>query len=282
MSFEKDKYILEFENAKNIDNAIVLCENIIKDITELDNIVVFVNRDDILYSPSLDIEFSVLNNINGIVIEAFMTKRVHTIEEATNSFLYNKNIDNILDIEIDNITVIPITNKDGSILAIVEVYFDNDNYLEDIKIFISSIEETLIDIYNKGSKIIEAKPKVLLVDDSYIILKFLASILKKYDYDIDIVTARSGIEAVGKFKYDDISIIIMDDMMIGMSGHKAIEKIREIEIESNRDPIPIIGITSDTTKEAKERFISSGANLVLYKPIEQSKVIDAMKFFMIF
>ena len=282
MSFEKDKYILEFENAKNIDNAIVLCENIIKDITELDNIVVFVNRDDILYSPSLDIEFSVLNNINGIVIEAFMTKRVHTIEEATNSFLYNKNIDNILDIEIDNITVIPITNKDGSILAIVEVYFDNDNYLEDIKIFISSIEETLIDIYNKESKIIEAKPKVLLVDDSYIILKFLASILKKYDYDIDIVTARSGIEAVGKFKYDDISIIIMDDMMIGMSGHKAIEKIREIEIESNRDPIPIIGITSDTTKEAKERFISSGANLVLYKPIEQSKVIDAMKFFMIF
>jgi CheY-like chemotaxis protein len=280
MSFEKDKYISEFEDVKDIDNAIVLCENIIKDITELDNIVVFVNRDDILYSPSLDIEFSVLNNINGIVIEAFMTKRVHTIEEATNSFLYNKNIDNILDVKIDNITVIPITNKDGSILAIVEVYFDNDNYLEDIKIFISLIEETLRDIYNKEPKNIEFKPKVLLVDDSYIMLKFLSSILKKYD--IDIVTARSAIEAIGKFKYDDISVIFMDDIMIGMSGHEAIEKIREIEIESNRDPIPIFGITSDTTKEAQEKFISSGANLVLYKPIEQTKVIDAMKFFMIF
>ncbi len=278
MSLEKI-YSLDFKNIDNIDNAIIICEDKIKEITKLNNIVIFINRGDILYSPSLDIEFKGDNSINGIVVEAFITKRVHTIIDATNSFLYNNKIDNIKNIEIENITVIPILDRESNVLAIVEVYFGSSNHLEDIKIFLDSIKEQLISLFSI-SQVMEYRPKVLLVDDSYIMLKFLSSILKKYD--VEIITATSAMDAIGKFKYNDISVIFMDDIMVGMSGNEAIGKIREIEIELSRDPIPIFGITSDTTKEAKEKIISSGANLVFYKPIDQSKVIDAMKFFMIF
>ncbi len=279
MSLKIDRYISKLEGIHNIDDATLTCEEMIKEITKLENITIFINRGDFFYSPSLDKKFTISDNKNSILIESFFTKSVHTIIDATNSFLYNNKIDNIKNIEIENITVIPILDSKSNVLAIVEVYFGSSNHLEEIKIFLDSIKEQLISLFSI-SQVMEYRPKVLLVDDSYIMLKFLSSILKKYD--VDIITATNGIEAVGKFKYNNIGVVFMDDVMVGMSGYEAIGKIRELEIEMGRDPIPIFGVTSDTTKEAKEKIISSGANLVLYKPIEQSKVIEAMRFFMIF
>jgi len=277
-----DEHILKLENifkdVHHINDAISLYEKAIRDITDLDNITIFITQNNNFYSPQFDKSFAINNRVNGIVSECYFTKRVHTIKDVTCSFLYNKDIDNILNIDIKNITVIPILNSNNNVISIIEIIFDDKDYLDDVIKFIDGIKDIIISLYEVPD-VLEYSPKILLVDDSFIMLKFLSSIIKKYD--VDIITATSALEGIEKFKYENVDMIFMDDIMVGMSGHEAISIIRDIEIEKKIDPIPIFGITSDTTKDAKNRLIGSGANLVFYKPIEKDSIIEAMRLFMI-
>ncbi len=74
-------------------------------------------------------------------------------------------------------------------------------------------------------------------------------------------------------------IIFIDEVMVGMNGHQTIEEIRKIENEQELEPIPICGLTSDTTKETKEALLEAGANKVLYKPIQVQDIIGFVEEF---
>lgn len=96
----------------------------------------------------------------------------------------------------------------------------------------------------------------------------------------NIESVQCGLQAIEIFKHKHIDIIFMDETMVGMKGHQAIQKIRKIENERKLKPIPIFGLTSDTTKEAREVLLESGANKVLYKPIQIHDAVGSIKEFM--
>jgi CheY-like chemotaxis protein len=263
---------------KDINDEIIKYENILKSVTKLDNITIFIKKGSNIYSPRLGKTIFIKNCINGILTEVYFTKKVHTIIDITNSFLYNKKIDAVDYIQKTNIMDIPILDKNNNILGIIELNFEDTT-----RLYLDMITQTIDDI-TKTIKSLDTPPKkhqptVLLVDDSFIMLKFISSILK--NNNLDVITASSGLEGIEKFKYNNIDVIFMDDTMVGLSGHETIVKIRDIERDKNQDPIPIFGVTSDTTRESKELILDSGANLVLHKPIKQENIIEAMKLFLL-
>ncbi|HEY6199858.1 MAG TPA: response regulator [Candidatus Binatia bacterium] len=103
--------------------------------------------------------------------------------------------------------------------------------------------------------------KVLLVDDEEDILEVIKDRLEAYGFEV--VTAGNGVEALAKLGAERFDGVFMDVKMPEMGGIEALEEIRKT------DPhIPVIIITSSSTREAAMATIGKGANEYVLKPFE--------------
>ena len=103
--------------------------------------------------------------------------------------------------------------------------------------------------------------KVLVVDDEPDILEVLKDRLEAYGFVV--VTANTGREALQRLSGEAFDGMFMDIKMPEMNGMEALQEIRK----TNRS-IPIIMITTSTTKEAAITALAKGANDYLLKPFE--------------
>jgi DNA-binding response OmpR family regulator len=103
--------------------------------------------------------------------------------------------------------------------------------------------------------------KVLLVDDEEDILEVIQDRLQAYEFIV--VPARTGLEALRKFSAERFDGIFLDVKMPEMGGIEALEEIRKKDKK-----IPIIIITSSSTREAAIEAIAKGANDYVLKPFE--------------
>ncbi|MEG0073815.1 MAG: response regulator [Clostridia bacterium] len=81
-----------------------------------------------------------------------------------------------------------------------------------------------------GYKELKKAMKILLVDDDLEYLQITSLFLRSKGYNI--ITCSSGQEAIDKVAEDNISIILIDYYMPGMTGEEAINKIRETNKEA--------------------------------------------------
>ena len=88
-----------------------------------------------------------------------------------------------------------------------------------------------------------------------------------YSMDATCVTACDGAEAVEMARVGSFDLVIMDLRMPVMDGLEATRRIREID-----EDVPIVGLTANTMPEDTARFMRSGANEVVYKPISADNV----------
>ena len=118
-----------------------------------------------------------------------------------------------------------------------------------------------------STRFIAPEAKVLIVDDNAVNLKVAAGLMKPYN--MKIITADSGFEALDVVAAKDYDIIFMDHMMPDMDGVETTRNIREM-----RDPyfqsVPIIALTANAVSGAREMFLGEGFNDFLAKPIEIS------------
>jgi len=274
MVTEKD--ILEF------NDIISIYENSIKELIGMDTIIYIYNeKKNILYSNTFDIQFKPHFNINGIINECFYTKKIHTIFNVINSFLYDEKRDNPLNLNIQNIKVIPIVSNKNKLSGIIYLSSKEINKVKnrcpEIESSLDSISNIIND-YNNKLYSVEYKPTILIISSSYMIVKYISTILKKYNFNI--ISAISVTYGTDEFKSKQIDFVFIDDVIIGLSGSQAIKKLRTIEKIKGEDPVPICGITTDTTKEAKEKILDAGANMVLYKPMTKDDILKTIKLFM--
>jgi two-component system response regulator AtoC len=103
--------------------------------------------------------------------------------------------------------------------------------------------------------------KVLLVDDEHDIVEVIQDRLEAYG--LTVVTAGTGVEALNKLSLEKFDGVFLDVKMPEMGGIEALEEIRKRDKE-----IPIIIITSSSTREAAIEAIGKGANEFLLKPFE--------------
>jgi len=112
--------------------------------------------------------------------------------------------------------------------------------------------------------------KVLLVDDVESNIYVAAGLMKFYGLNIDACT--SGFDAVTKVKSGRVyDIIFMDYMMPGMSGFKALEKIRAAGYKH-----PVIVLTANAMLDQEEEYTRQGFDGFISKPIKIRALNDAL------
>ena len=103
--------------------------------------------------------------------------------------------------------------------------------------------------------------KVLVVDDEEDIVEVIQDRLEAYGFTV--VTAGTGLQALRKISIEKFDGIFLDVKMPEMGGIEALEEIRKRDRK-----IPIIIITSSSTREAAIEAIAKGANEYVLKPFE--------------
>jgi len=103
--------------------------------------------------------------------------------------------------------------------------------------------------------------KVLVVDDEEDIVEVIQDRLEAYGFTV--ATAGNGSEALKKLSSEKFDGIFLDVKMPEMGGIEALEEIRKRDKK-----IPIIIITSSSTREAAIEAIAKGASEYVLKPFE--------------
>jgi len=103
--------------------------------------------------------------------------------------------------------------------------------------------------------------RVLLVDDEKDIVEVIQDRLEAYGFTV--VTAGTGVEALKTLSMERFDGVFLDVKMPEMGGIEALEKIRKKD-----EKIPIIIITSSSTRESAIEALAKGANDFVLKPFE--------------
>jgi two-component system sensor histidine kinase BarA len=114
--------------------------------------------------------------------------------------------------------------------------------------------------------------RILAVDDMALNLKLLDTWLKDSPITLDL--AHCGADAVSLCKQNEYDLILMDIQMPTMDGLQVTKHIRKTELNIGT---PIIAITAHAFPEDKERFMSSGMDDYLPKPVKLATLVNTIK-----
>ncbi|GAA5957761.1 hypothetical protein JCM3765_003757 [Sporobolomyces pararoseus] len=121
------------------------------------------------------------------------------------------------------------------------------------------------------SDVIKENTWVLVVDDNELNRSIIARLLTKMGFHVE--CAANGYDAfdmVSKKRYD---LVLMDHQMDGMDGLETTVKMRQSN-DPNVSNLKIIALTASALKGDQEKFIASGADGYLSKPV-RSAVLEA-------
>jgi len=119
---------------------------------------------------------------------------------------------------------------------------------------------------------VRRKPKVLVVDDSISIRKYVQRFLDRTGYEVE--TAPDGMEALnimGRIKFD---AVITDLEMPVMHGYDLIAEMKRTPALMN---LPVIVLTSRAGEKHRQKAIDMGAQDYLVKPFEEQEMLEALK-----
>jgi len=116
------------------------------------------------------------------------------------------------------------------------------------------------------------KIKALIAEDNPINMKLITTTLKNLGVETD--TANNGLEAFNKYSMypDKYDVIFMDVQMPIMDGVEATQEIIEFEEEEELPHTPIIAVTANVLKGDRERFLGSGMDDYISKPINKDEL----------
>lgn len=117
---------------------------------------------------------------------------------------------------------------------------------------------------------------VMVVDDNLIYLHEMDNWLR--EMNLKTVMARSGAECLRILNRRKVDLIFMDQMMPEMEGTQVLREIRGIEKEQGaQTPVPVILLTADDSIGARKRYMESGFDNYIPKPIEKAKIREEIR-----
>lgn len=112
--------------------------------------------------------------------------------------------------------------------------------------------------------------KILWVDDEVELLKPHVLFLKQKGYEVD--TCNNGYDAIDMAAEGSYDLIILDEMMPGMTGLETLPKIKEV-----RPTTPIIMVTKSEEENIMNKAIGSKIADYLIKPVNPNQVLLSIK-----
>jgi signal transduction histidine kinase/CheY-like chemotaxis protein len=110
---------------------------------------------------------------------------------------------------------------------------------------------------------------ILLVDDSMLNRKMMSKLLLTNPLFNKIYTAEDGADALTKIKNqtEHIDLVLLDKNMPVMNGWEAVQAMRTISYNKL-----VIGLTGEDAQEEIQGFIDYGADYVIIKPLDATKI----------
>jgi CheY-like chemotaxis protein len=116
--------------------------------------------------------------------------------------------------------------------------------------------------------------KILIVEDNKVNLMVAEKILRNMKFDP--ICATSGKECIEAIKTETFDLIFMDCHMPDMDGFETTQALRQFEEEQQRDPVPIIALTANTSAKIRQECLKSGMSDYMAKPIKTKTLNDLM------
>lgn len=116
--------------------------------------------------------------------------------------------------------------------------------------------------------------RVLAAEDNVVNQKVLRAIVEPMDVELAIVG--DGRAAVDAWRDGEFDVILMDIQMPVMDGITAAKAIRTAESAERRQRTPILALTANALVHQVEEYLAAGMDGHVAKPIEISKLYDAM------
>ena len=120
----------------------------------------------------------------------------------------------------------------------------------------------------------QRRVRVLAAEDNLVNQKVLKAIVEPMDVELAMVG--DGRAAVEAWQTGDFDVILMDIQMPVMDGIAASKAIRAIEKTEKRQRTPILALTANALVHQVEEYLAAGMDGHVAKPIEISKLYDAM------
>ncbi len=114
--------------------------------------------------------------------------------------------------------------------------------------------------------------KILWVDDEIDLLKPHILFLNKRGYSVDI--CNNGYDALDMVSEEHYALVILDEMMPGMTGLETLPKVKEI-----RPDVPVIMVTKSEEENIMDKAIGSKIADYIIKPVNPHQVLSSIKKF---
>ena len=119
-----------------------------------------------------------------------------------------------------------------------------------------------------------ADARLLVVEDNVTNLIVIRALLAKLGLTADVAT--NGREAVALVEHNSYDLVLMDIQMPVMDGLEATRRIRQMADPGKR-ATPIVAVTANAMKEDREVLLQAGMNDCLFKPIDVSALVSALR-----
>jgi two-component system chemotaxis response regulator CheY len=118
-----------------------------------------------------------------------------------------------------------------------------------------------------------AQYSCLVVEDSPMMRQLIVLALSRVK-SLRVTEADDGVDGLRKLATGKFDIVLTDINMPIMDGLKLVKRIRT---DATHKDVPIIVITTEGSKEDRQRALQLGANAYITKPIQAPQVIAKVK-----
>lgn len=115
------------------------------------------------------------------------------------------------------------------------------------------------------------KKKIMLVDDSALLLRSMKSMLEKY---YEICLAKSGEQALKRIPQENPDLILLDYEMDGMDGKSTFETMKEDE---DMRWIPVVFLTSIADRKSIYSVLKSKPDGYILKPPDENRIRETIE-----
>lgn len=116
------------------------------------------------------------------------------------------------------------------------------------------------------------KKKILVIDDTELMSKYISDILIKADYDV--VRALNGVEGLSKVREEKPDLVLLDVVMPGMDGFEVCKALRDDE---SNNLMPIIMLTAQDNDDDKLTGLELGADDYIIKPFNYRELLSRVR-----
>lgn len=111
---------------------------------------------------------------------------------------------------------------------------------------------------------------LLWVDDEIDLLRAHLLFLEKKGYEV--VTVSNGADAIEQCKQNNFDLVLLDEMMPGISGLETLQKIKEIQ-----PAVPVVMVTKSEEENIMDQAIGSKIADYLIKPVNPNQILLTLK-----